>query len=338
MARCTFQRRVQHLRHFRPLLEPARQHAPRGVGRVVAQRGGGQRAQQQFGVVRSHAQAQAHVRELDAFVQRVVARADRAHQHVAAARGVLGQRLHHDVGAQRERIEGDARTPGVVDGRCDALVAAHTQQAHEVGKLHRHRAGGLDPHQLRLRPDHRGQRRGVHRVVQAVRDAPVRQLVARQLAAGAVDVGRQQHLVARAQQRLVHQRDGRQPAGHEHAVPAAFQRRDALFQRERGGRAVQAVGVAGLVAPVACTQRRGVAEQHGRRLVHTDLRRLEARRRLVGVVDQRRGVLLHAGTAIRSWPSTATMRAFVNSPTFSVREAFSGGSRRTVPSISGASA
>ena len=36
--------------------------------------------------------------------------------------------------------------------------------------------------------------------------------------------------------------------------------------------------------------------------------------------------------------STATMRARVNSPTLSVLLAFSGGSRRTVPSISGASA
>jgi len=44
------------------------------------------------------------------------------------------------------------------------------------------------------------------------------------------------------------------------------------------------------------------------------------------------------GWATRSWPWVATTRALVNSPTFKVLEAFSGGSRCTVPSISGASA
>ena len=44
------------------------------------------------------------------------------------------------------------------------------------------------------------------------------------------------------------------------------------------------------------------------------------------------------GCATRSWPCVATTRALVNSPTFKVLEAFSGGSRWTVPSISGASA
>ena len=42
--------------------------------------------------------------------------------------------------------------------------------------------------------------------------------------------------------------------------------------------------------------------------------------------------------ATRSWPSVATIRACVNSPTLKVLLTFSGGSRRTTPSISGASA
>ena len=44
------------------------------------------------------------------------------------------------------------------------------------------------------------------------------------------------------------------------------------------------------------------------------------------------------GIATRSCPSAATMRARVNSPARTVREARSGGSKRTRPSISGASA
>ena len=44
------------------------------------------------------------------------------------------------------------------------------------------------------------------------------------------------------------------------------------------------------------------------------------------------------GRATRSCPSVPTMRARVNSPTLRVLLIFSGGSRRTTPSISGASA
>jgi hypothetical protein len=44
------------------------------------------------------------------------------------------------------------------------------------------------------------------------------------------------------------------------------------------------------------------------------------------------------GSATRSCPSTPRTRARVNSPTLSVLLIFSGGSRRTTPSISGASA
>ena len=44
------------------------------------------------------------------------------------------------------------------------------------------------------------------------------------------------------------------------------------------------------------------------------------------------------GTATRSWPCAPTIRALVNSPTFSVLLIFSGGNNFTIPSISGASA
>src|SRR5207247_9687859 len=108
-------------------------------------------------------------------------------------------------------------------------------------------------------------------------------------------------------------------------------------------------GVADLLLPLACAQRRRVREDHGRGLVHRGLRRLEPGRRLVRVVDQPRGAtgeavgtmfLCHGqiGSATRSWPCVPTMSARVNSPTFNVFDAFSGGSSVTLPSISGASA
>ena len=286
VAGCAFQRRVKHLRHLGPGAQPAGQLAAHGVLRGVAHGHGRQAAQHQFRVVRGHAEAQPHVRELDALVQRVVARDDRAHQHVAAAAGVLGERLHDDVDAVLEAAQRQARAPGVVQGRGHALVARHTGQRGQVGEFHRHRARGLQPHQPRLRADQGFEGRHVHRVVQAVRDAEALELVARQLPARAVHVGRQQHLVARRQQRQIDHRHRRQAAGHQHALQPAFQRGDALLQQEGGGRPVQAVGVAVAAAPVACAQRRGVGEDHRAGLEDPRRGRLEASGRLVGVVDQ----------------------------------------------------
>ena len=51
-----------------------------------------------------------------------------------------------------------------------------------------------------------------------------------------------------------------------------------------------------------------------------------------------RGAGVYRGRPIRSCPWVSTMRARVNSPTLSCLLIFSGGSRRTTPSISGASA
>ncbi len=78
------------------------------------------------------------------------------------------------------------------------------------------------------------------------------------------------------------------PLGVSSVCSAALERRDALLERERRRRSVQAVGVAGLVAPVARAQGGDVREQHRRRLVHRRLHRAEAGRRLVAVADQRR--------------------------------------------------
>ena len=283
------ERRMQHPRHLGAALQPGGELARRGVLRAVAQRQRRQRAQHRLGVVARHAQAQVHVRELDALVQCVVARRHRTHQHVTAAARELGERLHDDVDAERAAVEGEAGTPGVVQRRQHAAVLRRGDEARQVRELHRHRAGRLQPDELGAFVQRRREARHVQRVVQAMRDAEPRQLVPRQLAARAVDVGGQQQLVAGGEQRQVHERDRRQPAGHELALPPALERGDALLEREGGGRAVQAVGVAGPAAPVACAHRRDVPEQHRRGLVDADLRRAEAGRWLVGMVDERAG-------------------------------------------------
>jgi hypothetical protein len=84
-------------------------------------------------------------------------------------------------------------------------------------------------------------------------DAPARQVLARECLVRAIGVVRQQHLVARLQQRDIDQADRCQPARHQHRVAAAFERGQALLEREAGGRAVQAVGVAAAIEPGAAT-------------------------------------------------------------------------------------
>ena len=115
-------------------------------------------------------------------------------------------------------------------------------------------------------------------------DAELAQLASGQVFAGAVGVVGQQHFIARFEQAQIHQRQRSQTAGRQQALQAAFQRGDALFERERGGRAVQAVGVGAFVHPLALAHGRHVGKEHGRRLVHRRLRSLEFRRRNVGVV------------------------------------------------------
>ena len=100
-------------------------------------------------------------------MQRRVARRHRAHQHVGAARGVLGQRLDRDVGAERlalaaerEGVEGEPGAPGVVE-RDDHVRALARQRAaaRQVGELHRHRARRLEPDQAGRRRQRGAQRR-----------------------------------------------------------------------------------------------------------------------------------------------------------------------------------
>jgi hypothetical protein len=133
----------------------------------------------------------------------------------------------------------------------------------------------------------------VHRVVQAVRDAEVGKLAGGQRLVGAVGVVGNQHLVAGLQEGERHQRDGRQAAGHQQAFGAAFERGQALLERERGRRAVQAVGVAGLGLPVARAHGGHVGKEDGRCLEHAGLRRGEGGGRGVGMVDQGRRRLAH---------------------------------------------
>ena len=97
----------------------------------------------------------------------------------------------------------------------------------------------------------------------------------------------QRHLdIARLQKSQIDLRDGGQPAGRQDAVGAALQRGEAFFQRERGRRAMQAIGVGRLVHPLPLAHGGDAGKKNGRGLVDPDLRCLELARGTVCVVDQ----------------------------------------------------
>ena len=297
---------MQHLDDLGPARPPLGQRPPGVRLRLVAKRQRRQRAQDELDVVDADAEADPHVRGLEALVQRLVARRHRSHQHIGAARGVLGERLHGDVdadrraavaGVDRERLEREPDAPGVVERDRRASGARRADQRDQVGEFHRHRSRRLDPDEPRPLVDRRGERRRIHRVVDAVRDAPAGELVTSEFLARPVGVVGKQQLVAALQERHRDQRDRRQAARHEQRLHAAFERGDPLLERERRRRSVQAVGVARLLAPVARAHRGDVGEDDRRRLVDPRLHRDEAGRRPVGVRDQRgaapRRLLLH---------------------------------------------
>ena len=111
---------------------------------------------------------------------------------------------------------------------------------------------------------------------------------------GAVGIVGNQQFVTGSQKGHVDQRHGRQSAGHQRAIAAAFERGDACFECEGGGRAGQSVGVAGLMRPVAVAQGRDVGEDDCRSPVNGHGHGVEARRWLVRVVNELRAKVFHA--------------------------------------------
>ena len=295
---------VQHLGDGGLLLQPARQLARGFVVGAVAQADAGQRAQDRLSIVGAHAQSEPHVGELDLHVQAQVARDDAAHEHITATAGVLGERMGRNVHAQAavarqvKRRKRQARTPGVVERSGYAACAADAHLLAQVGELHAHRAGSLQPHQPGGGRDARGQVGRVQRVVKRMGDAKTGQLAVGKVLARAVSVVGDQYLVAGLEQGHPHVGDGGEAAGHQHTLQATFQRAQAFFEDEGGGRTVQAVGVAALVLPLPRAHGRDVGEDDRGGLEHPGLGGYKADRRLVVVVDEVGGkikvVVFHA--------------------------------------------
>ncbi len=296
MAGAAGQRRVEHLRHLGLVLHPQRDAPRAGVLRGIAQRQGMQAAQHAGDVVRANAQAEPHVGEQQAFVQGIVAGGHAAHEQVGAAALVFGKGLHHHIHAEIEGLQRDAGSPSGVDGGEDAVLPCHGDESAQIGHFHGHRTGRFQPEELGLRRDQLGEFfRGASGFVDLVLNAPGPEKALGQFAARAVHIARQQHRVALLQQSEIDQGDGRKTRGAEHAVAPAIEHGQTLLQDERGGGAVQPVGIAGLAAPVARAHRGHIWEDHGGGMVHAGLHRTKTGWRLIRVMLQTGGQMLHFG-------------------------------------------
>ena len=262
---------MQHLHDLGPARPPLpRASRPARACACVAQRQRRQRAQHELGVVGADAEADPHVRALDALVQRRVARRHRSHQHVAAARRVLGQRLDRDVdrdrrvaraGADRERIERESGAPGVVERDRHAALARDARPGRRgrgtpssPSPAPRARPGACarrSPRRATPDPsDRRSDARCPSRRARGARSP----CSGRRRCRGSAP--RRRSSASAMSTSVIAAR----PLGTSTRLHAAFERRDALLERERRRRAVQAVGVAGLLLPAARAQRGGVGE------------------------------------------------------------------------------
>ena len=188
----------------------------------------------------------------------------------------------------REGIERNPGRPGVVDGNQRAMCMGNGADGRDVRHFHRHGARRFGPDQAGIWLHQCGDPSADGRVVIPRRDAKIALQPIAEFAVRVVDIVRQEHVVAAFQHRKIDQRNRRQAARRKHAAGATFNRRQPRFERERGRRAVQAVGVAALVLPVTRPHRRDVFKQHSRRMMDRRGKRGKSFRWGVVAMDQAR--------------------------------------------------
>ena len=159
---------------------------------------------------------------------------DGAADHVGVAAEVLRRRVDDEVGAERERLLQERRGEGVVDGEQRAGRVRRVGGAADVDDVQQRVRRRLDPHELRVVVEVRGEA-----VVELV-GGDVREAVALRLVDprghpvhAAVDVRDQDDALARVDE--VHDRRRRAEAGGERdAVLGALEARERLLERRRG--------------------------------------------------------------------------------------------------------
>ncbi|CAM4172240.1 hypothetical protein ACAN107058_23330 [Paracidovorax anthurii] len=159
---------------------------------------------------------------------------DGAADAVAVAAQVLGERVHHDVGAVLDRAQQVGAGHGVVHDQRHAVVVRHLRQRGDVGHVAQRVADGFDEHRLGPRVDVPGEARRIARIGEARGDALARQRVGEEVVGAAVERAGRDDVVARLRDGLDGVGDGRHARGQGQRGDAALQRRDALFQHVVG--------------------------------------------------------------------------------------------------------
>jgi hypothetical protein len=167
---------------------------------------------------------------------------DGAADHVAVPTDVLGRRVHHDVGAEGERLLQIRRREGVVDDQQRAGLVGDLSEPLDVGDGQQRVGRGLDPQDLRLPgPDRGAYRVDVADVGGAVLETPTLRDLVEEPEGAAVRVVGDHGVVAGAGEPPQDGVLGRQAAGEREPALPFLQRRERAL--ERGPRRVGAAAV-----------------------------------------------------------------------------------------------
>ena len=214
-------------------------------------------AQHQKAVLRAGSAAAGVLQKPQALMQLVVLHHKGAHHGVGVAGHVLGERVHHDVGAQIERRLQVGRTERVIDGQQRPGLLGHGGGGPDVDDVEQRVSRCLNPDELGLRADFFAHRAHVAHRHEVKLDAVGRENFGEEAVGAAVEVVGADDLVAGLEQ-LYQAVDGGHAGGEGQAVLPVFQRRHRVLQLGAGGVVGARVLVAFVVAGAALHIGRGL--------------------------------------------------------------------------------
>ena len=218
-----------------------------------AQVQGFEAAQGQEAVLRARRAAAGVLVEAQALQQLIAVEDQRAHHHVGVAGHVLGERVHHNVGPQRQRLLQVGGRERVIHGQQRAGRFGDGRHARDVNDVEQRVGGRFDPDELGIGRDFGLHRRQVAHRHEVALDAQRRVHLGHDAVGAAVEVVGRDDLIAGFQQ-AQHAVDGRHAGGEGQAVLAIIQRRQGVLELGAGG----VVGARVLVALVVARRALGV--------------------------------------------------------------------------------
>ncbi len=284
------QPRVIHLGDTRVAFQPAG-HRQRGFFmRLHADRQGGGAPRDQPGVEGAHDAAVMDDRLGDQRADQLGRAADQPADRVAVAADILGRRMHHVVGAERQGFRADRAGKRAVDREAGASLVGDLRRRFDVGQPQERIAGRIDEDQLGLVRGRPGQCIEVRCVDLADLDAHAGQGVVGELGNACVGDVREDEMVAGRELGEQDRARRRHAGGEGDAGLGALKDRDLLFQLADGRVGPAGVDEGALLGQLVGREALGLFRHEGRG--HDDVRaRGPGRRvgRLAGMDRQRPG-------------------------------------------------